>query len=34
LEIGQRQKIMACEHCGRGLVDDDIMNSDGDPKVV
>lgn len=31
LEIGQRQKIMSCEHCGRILVDDDILNSDGDP---
>lgn len=31
LEIGQRQKIQACEHCGRILVDDDILNPEGDP---
>jgi len=27
LEIGLRRKIIACEHCGRVLVDDDIMNA-------
>ena len=25
LEIGQRKKIIACEHCGRVLVDDEII---------
>jgi len=31
LEIGQRQKIQSCEHCGRILVDDDILNPESDP---
>lgn len=26
MEIGNRKKIIACEHCGRVLVDDDIMS--------
>lgn len=26
IEIGLRKKIMACEHCGRILVDNDILN--------
>lgn len=32
LEIVQRKKIMACEHCGRVLVDDDIMMIGKEPK--
>ena len=27
LEIGLRRKIIACEHCGRVLVDDNIMDA-------
>ena len=34
LEITQRKKILACEHCGRVLVDDDIMMVGKEPKVV
>ncbi|MGK0391451.1 MAG: putative nucleic acid-binding Zn-ribbon protein [Maribacter sp.] len=34
LEIQQRKKILACEHCGRVLVDDDIMMVGKEPKVV
>ncbi|MFZ1299283.1 MAG: C4-type zinc ribbon domain-containing protein, partial [Saprospiraceae bacterium] len=29
LEIGLRKKIIACEHCGRVLVDDQIMEVEG-----
>lgn len=32
LEITQRKKILACEHCGRVLVDDDIMMVGKKPK--
>lgn len=32
LEIQQRKKILACEHCGRVLVDDDIMMVGKEPK--
>ncbi len=33
LEIGQRKKIIACEHCSRVLVDDHIMDVGKKPKV-
>ena len=26
MEIGNRKKVLACEHCGRILVDDDILS--------
>ncbi len=32
LEIVQRKKILACEHCGRVLVDDDILMVGKEPK--
>ena len=28
LEIGMRKKVIACEHCGRVLVDSNIMNAE------
>ena len=31
LEISQRKKIIACEHCGRILVDDYIMGDQPEP---
>ena len=34
MEIGNRKKIIACEHCGRVLVDDDILSVGKKPKVV
>jgi len=32
LEIGNRKKIIACEHCGRILVDDHILSLGKEPK--
>lgn len=32
LELGLRKKIIACEHCGRILVDDDILMVGKEPK--
>ena len=32
LEIGNRKKILACEHCGRILVDDHILSVGKEPK--
>ena len=32
VEIGNRKKIIACEHCGRILVDDDILSVGKKPK--
>lgn len=32
LEIGMRKKVIACEHCGRVLVDDDILMVGKEPK--
>ncbi len=29
LEIGMHKKILACEHCGRILVDEEVMNPSG-----
>jgi len=34
MEINNRKKIIACEHCGRVLVDDDILSVGKKPKVV
>jgi len=34
MEIGNRKKIIACEHCGRILVDDDILSVGKKPKVT
>jgi uncharacterized protein len=33
IEIALRKKILACEHCGRVLVDNDILNSNEDVVV-
>ena len=33
LEIGRRKKILACEHCGRVLVDDNILHYDKEDKA-
>jgi uncharacterized protein len=34
LEIGLRKKVMVCEHCGRVLVDRDILNADVEANLV
>ncbi len=34
LEIANRKKINACEHCGRILVDDDILSVGKEKKVA
>lgn len=34
LEIGNRKKIITCEHCGRILVDDYILDVGKEPKVA
>lgn len=34
LEIGQRKKVLTCEHCGRVLVDDNILEVGKEPVIV
>ena len=34
IEIALRKKILACEHCGRVLVDNDILNSNEEVVVA
>lgn len=34
LEIGQRKKVLTCEHCGRVLVDDNILEVGKEPAEV
>jgi predicted nucleic acid-binding Zn-ribbon protein len=31
LEISMRKKVIVCEHCGRVLVDDNIMEAKEEP---